>query len=40
MENFVNFTPNLKFESGKKNISFLDLNLTLFNNELITNLYI
>ena len=36
MEDFNNFTPNFKFANGfgKKNISFLDLNITLPNGEL------
>ena len=42
MEDFNNFTPNFKFtnEFGKKNISFLDLNITLPNGELLTDLHI
>ena len=42
MEDFNNFTTNLKFtlESGKHNISLLDLNVTFSNGELLTDLHI
>ena len=42
MEAFNNSTPNLKYayESGGKNISFLDLNVTLSDGDLLIDLHI
>ena len=42
MEDFNNFTTNVKFtfESGEKNISLLELYITLSNGELLTDLHI